>query len=140
VIGLTTEQTKCLIRVDPDEDATSGFFVACLQRKNTTTNSSRRSTWELPTPPTGIEIYRGQFNTKRENMTLTTKIEDDNTTAVKKEEASTSTTGKRKMTESSDEKASKKKAKKVEWRRKQRLEKKERLLRQNKNDKNDKTK
>jgi 25S rRNA (cytosine2278-C5)-methyltransferase len=31
--GLTKEQSKCLLRVDPEKDLIGGFFVACFQRK-----------------------------------------------------------------------------------------------------------
>ena len=134
-IGLTTEQAKCLIRVNPDEDATSGFFVACLQRKaaNGHTTKQRKSTWELPAPPIGIEIYRGQFDTKHKNETITK--DEDIVKAASSPNNKPVTTGKRKINEtsppssSSDDKTHKKKAKKMEWKRKQRLEKKERLRR-----------
>jgi hypothetical protein len=57
-IGLTGEQSQCLIRVDPDEDhATSAFFVASQIFETAETVYLETP---LPTPPTGTCIFNQQ--------------------------------------------------------------------------------
>ncbi|KAG7344054.1 16S rRNA m5C 967 methyltransferase [Nitzschia inconspicua] len=126
--GLTFDQARCVIRVDPELDATNGFFVACLERTNFKDNESDKtsSTWKshADTLPEGMELYHNQF--------------DDSLKASAQSSDTSKLSNKRK---SSDLEARsldrnigthiKKRLKKVEWKRQQRLKKKERLKRKN---------
>ena len=70
VEGLVSEQFQSLIRVDPSEDETNGFFVACFQRRINIDKKpimgtkdqpkGRKEHWRLQLP-NGLRRYKGQF-------------------------------------------------------------------------------
>jgi len=141
--GLTPDQAKCCIRVDPNHDATNGFFVACLERKNDNVKKRKaHSTWKAPIAnlPGGLELYRNEFdhshkegNAANEEGNVATK---GPVISVKDEETNAPKRGKRKAEaivssekSSNSGLSSKKRAKKLEWKRQQRLKKEERLKR-----------
>jgi putative methyltransferase len=123
--NLTKDQTDCLIRVNPEEDSTNGFFVACFQRKSTIYDQLS-SDYYNPVLPQNMEFYQNQFNT-------TNKSTNDKDGSAKTFKVSGSFAGsKRKMTEETSNSSipSKKRAKKLAWKEKQRQEKLERLQKQ----------
>lgn len=123
-IGLSEDQAKCCIRVDPDRDATNGFFVACLQRvksinKRKTSPLSWKSTEKAL--PKGMELYNNQFN--RENQLPATS---ERTQTIKKRKADFDDSTYKGRIEASST-ISKKRSKKLEWKRQQRSKKEIRL-------------
>ena len=75
-LSLTDDQAKCLIRVHPYDDATNGFFVACLQRKliNTTCKLYVVPTLSIPK---GYELCdNNPFDCRKEEETLAMKKEE----------------------------------------------------------------
>lgn len=148
--SLTQEQLKCLIRVHPHEDSTNGFFVACFQRKRQKEKQSSSKIYhEVPhiNVPKDMELYSNQFHSKDENNTraeLTPSGETDMAKAFSSDEKHNDNhtiKAKRKIKEisviknpsNSDTKPlSKKRAKKLEWKKRQRLKKQARLESQTK--------
>mmetsp|Transcript_26726 Transcript_26726/g.62457 ORF Transcript_26726/g.62457 Transcript_26726/m.62457 type:complete len:602 (+) Transcript_26726:151-1956(+) len=156
ILSLPEEQAKCLIRVNPDEDSTNGFFVACFRRKtqkSTKTSkkekkafSTKESTGVKIDIPDGMELYKNQFGSSGEKKPqVKDKPREKQKSTVKKSQESPSdaaesknSNAKRKATEISSEKddgstkaisskISKKRAKKLEWKKRQRLKKEARL-------------
>ncbi|CAJ1935152.1 unnamed protein product [Cylindrotheca closterium] len=159
VVGLSPEQLQCLIRVNPEEDGTNGFFVACLQRKAANKApkkkkkkmiGAKKNTYEKPLATMGMELYDNQFN-KDDNSTG--KEEKEETSTVLSSSAVTTmsnqkSSGKMKNDDDSSSKkkrkaegdkegdeeesniVSKKRAKKMEWKKKQREKKLLRLAKQ----------
>ncbi len=142
--SLTHDQAKCLIRVHPDEDATNGFFVACFQRKMHPGKSSskNKNTLEFKIDaPKDMELYKNQFHTQEEHsdakpVSETKKKKTSPPDAT--EDNDSAGTPKRKIEEISvtandgtpDKiamKVSKKHAKKMAWKKRQRLQKEARL-------------
>jgi len=75
-VSLTQDQAKCLIRVNPDEDATNGFFVACFQRKTNDgekdNKGGKKASSKVPVGvniniPKGMELYNNQFYSEEAN-------------------------------------------------------------------------
>ena len=151
---LTRDQTKCLIRVDPSKDATNGFFVACFQRKmkQKKGQSSKNDTRTQIHVPEGMELYNNQFDVRVENGNAEPESAQVRTESAKlsrqkssKKEQVKTVSSKRKMdkistTAADDDKGSteklsntvakkisKKRAKKMEWKKRQRLKKEARL-------------
>jgi len=65
VEGLTSEQTKCLIRADRDDD-TNGFFVSYFERKKLNISSWKATDEDNKgklVVPKNIPMYAGQFRT-----------------------------------------------------------------------------
>lgn len=153
-LSLTRDQAKCLIRVHPDEDATNGFFVACFQRKlHFVKEASSRSPVAIINVPQGMELYDNQFHAKEKTTsTSETKkfVSTKKTKALRSDATQTKHVGssaKRKMDQISSlpttddddgskasvaKTISKKRAKKLEWRKRQRLKKLARLESQKK--------
>lgn len=126
--GLTEDQAKCLIRVDPDHDATNGFFVACLQRTGSFPSKSKHSsTWKSPkeTCPQGMELYNNQFH---ELSGKTSSQESPVRPNANKRKAADNDSTSEPTTISAH---SKKRAKKMGWKRQQRLKKEKRLKQKN---------
>lgn len=111
--GLTSEQSKCLIRADRD-DATNGFFVAYFERKGSKRRRVKDNTSPLPQPIHGLSFYDGAFSNRTK-----ANIEQPSPDNSKPNDS---------MTPESDAKINKKRAKKLAWKRKQLKQKKARLL------------
>ena len=149
-VSLTQDQSKCLIRVHPDEDATNGFFVACFQRKRRREQelSSERchSVPEIRVPK-DMELYNNQFHLEEEKNNKS-ELKSGGTKMAKTMKANGTkhndidVKSKRKIKDisvtengvSNDgtpdngmNKLSKKRAKKLEWKKRQRLKKQARL-------------
>ena len=154
---LTKEQTKCLIRVNPNEDGTNGFFVACFQKKkpkrfnNGIGGDGNKYVYEGPILPKDMKFYHNQFDTsgdshggnnddggddevtpsvaidgkKRKQSSVTNDDENSPHKKLKNDENKKDATTSSTTTASSN--INKKKAKKLEWKRKQRLKKLKRL-------------
>ena len=157
-IGLSKAEAACLIRVDrPDE--TNGFFVCCLQRrwsekkrKNSKQPVSSADPVELKkqAKAIGLELYKGQFSSsldarssKAESKKRKTAPDSHGlTTTFSKAKRPASVTDdqanqKRKSSSSSAVAAgaksiSKKIAKKLEWKKRQREKKEERIRKKEK--------
>lgn len=154
-VSLTLEEAKCLIRVHPVEDATNGFFVACFQRKMHLgkKTSSKNPVGIKINVPKGMELYDNQFHSKQKNNTLseikpsvdTKKAKTMRSNATENNDIASNT--KRKIDQISPtttaaasdgtsnsivKKMAKKRAKKLEWRKRQRLKKEARLKSQTK--------
>lgn len=149
-VSLTQDQAKCLIRVHPDEDATNGFFVACFRRKiNLEKKSSSKSTVGIKiSVPKGMELYDNQFHSKeksnegklfvesKKGETLRSNAAEDRDVAIDtkrkiSEISATDATGGNGISKSATKRMSKKRAKKLEWKKRQRLKKEARLESQN---------
>lgn len=125
---LTKEQIECLVRVNPDEDASNGFFVACFQRKGKQSKNKKASSYKGPTLQAGMEFYDNQFDTSGEENEASTK--EEAVTKDEKEDPSPTKNTKRKAPDDVATKQSKKRAKKLDWKKKQREKKQQRLLKQ----------
>mmetsp|Transcript_13790 Transcript_13790/g.27914 ORF Transcript_13790/g.27914 Transcript_13790/m.27914 type:complete len:612 (-) Transcript_13790:1074-2909(-) len=165
--SLTQEQAKCLIRVDPDEDPTSGFFVACFQRKKESgkkntkqgkKNVSLKVTNDRAsiTIPKGMELYNNQFySPEKSGAPVREKPREKPKSDAKKSNESSSDAAENSSTNSNpnakrkakqispavvdaaaddgstkpviSNKISKKRAKKLEWKKRQRLKKEARM-------------
>eukprot|EP00934_Nitzschia_sp_Nitz4_P006363 Nitzschia sp. Nitz4//scaffold5_size260463//138958//140505//NITZ4_000989-RA/size260463-processed-gene-0.78-mRNA-1//1//CDS//3329555361//6353//frame0 len=129
--GLSKEASDALVRVHPDEDRTNGFFVACFERVQSKVPGGIRSkaTWTGPKLPKGLEFYSNQFDKQDEDEDNEVKVEA--TVPAKKATPKKEKGSKRKVDEvevpSSEATVSKKRAKKMEWKKKQRQRKFERL-------------
>lgn len=94
VAGLSADEAKCLIRVEPG-DETNGFFVAVLERKTVRSRPKqrRRSVVDLP-------VYAGQFRVAKSAQNASKKrkqaIEKDNDTTATKEGKTTEPSKERK--------------------------------------------
>ncbi|KAL3929763.1 MAG: hypothetical protein SGBAC_012067 [Bacillariaceae sp.] len=129
--GLSPEQLKCLIRVNPEEDGTNGFFVACFQRK-AKSKKGIKNAYEKPSAIMGLDLYdNNQFDKSKELKAV--KV-TESSRSVEKASKSSSDKLKRKaeVVEGVEEssKVSKKRAKKMEWKKKQREKKLKRLAAQ----------
>lgn len=126
--GLSKSQADCLIRCDGlDGDETNGFFVSYFERarlsKDTTSAKSSEGT---PNASIDIPLYDGQY--KRDTNEIPEKI----VKVPKPAEEGTSKGGTKSnnttpSTSKAAEKSAKKRAKKLAWKRKQALQKGERL-------------
>ena len=150
VHGLTVEQSKCLIRVNGlDGDETNGFFVSYFERQHlidryTQTNlKEEKIDTELVNLPPGVEaFYNGEF---RQDVTLDIeqieeniipKNHDTNTTASlenNKRSSSNIQKGKKVNVEKQLTVISAKKRKKLDWKKKQKELKVERLKKRESN-------
>ena len=152
-VSLTPDQAKCLIRVKPDEDGTNGFFVACFQRKpkNGKKPPSKGLSGIYIGIPKGMELYNNQFHkpkntdmiVQNKQSTVTKKskglafdaAENSNVVASRTKrkinKISSSSAGVPSTTDENPtdktSKISKKRAKKLEWKKLQRLKKEARL-------------
>ena len=147
-VSLTEDQAKCLIRVHPDEDGTNGFFVACFQRKmKPRKNSSPKNNPGIKiNVPNGMELYKGQFYSqvkyreakpsadtqKTEALSIDATKNNDGTSDAKRKInqisiTTTATAGDGAPNNNLAKKISKKRAKKMEWKKRQRLQKEARL-------------
>jgi hypothetical protein len=146
--SLTPEESQCLIRVHPEEDDSNGFFVGCWQRRNNDTVSKNaprpytlptalapvfsRDAWKKVTmaiPPNSAN--RTTHDKKRKQC-----IPESQTKLVSKPPKRD---GQSKMTkiqpkaesqagdDDNDQQICKKRLKKMEWKRKQREQKRARL-------------
>lgn len=126
--GLTEAQAQCLIRVNPEEDGTNGFFVACFQRKEHKANNKSVISYISPSLPEGMAYYKGEFDTSK-SRTIEEKEMKENDTfkgptqRSKRKEPTVDVTTNGGI-------SSKKRAKKLEWKRRQRQKKLERLQKQ----------
>lgn len=120
--GLSMEEMKCVIRVDPELDATNGFFVACLERNPSTPKKQKTaaSSWKSPADllPSGMELYSDQFSGKLEPPHNQRSVDDSKKRTLDQIV---------KDSDSDPISHSKKRSKKLEWKRQQKLKKEERL-------------
>jgi putative methyltransferase len=129
--GLTEEQIKCLIRVDPDHDATNGFFVACFQRVKSNDSKKKRKksraspSWISPAEACSadMELYNNQFHVENKNS----KSPENESKSKKRKQPSEE--GSHQTSTAATSALSKKRAKKLEWKKHQRLKKESRLKR-----------
>ncbi|KAI2511060.1 Pfam Nol1 Nop2 Fmu [Fragilaria crotonensis] len=141
VEGLTTEQSKCLIRADRG-DETNGFFVAYFERRdkapfrNGTTNASGNVV-----VPKGLSSYLGEFSIKCGDGPVEGTVQHRSQVHAAKSVVSTRTADAKSKTVVSTPKkvaveikdpirkvVAKKQAKKLAWKQQQIKQKKERLL------------
>jgi len=145
-VSLTQDQANCLIRVHPDEDASNGFFVACFQRKTNRGKSTLNSTFGFKIDvPKGMELYDNQFHSHGKNCATKPIVDakqsktirsdasesSDNANSTKRKinhiSSTTDNTPKIGISTGEIQKLSKKRAKKLEWKKRQRLKKEARL-------------
>jgi putative methyltransferase len=105
---LAKEQIECLIRVNPEEDGSNGFFVACFQRK-VKQPSRDKASYEEPVLPEGMEFYDNQFDASK----------NEGTTEKEEEAKDTDSSNKTRKQADESSKISKKRAKKMEWKKQQ---------------------
>lgn len=126
--GLSKSQADCLIRCDGlDGDETNGFFVSYFERARVSKDANPvQSSENTCNASTGIPLYDGQY--KKDKSEVPEKIvkgpkpaEEGKSTGATKGNNATSSTNK------AAEKSAKKRAKKLAWKRKQALQKGERL-------------
>jgi hypothetical protein len=153
--SLSEDEAKCLIRVNPNEDATNGFFVACLQRRSgqkskkkvSSGTTLQRLIWKPPADnvPFGMELYDNHFDNRKDIDLKVEKVKPANEeegaspNGESVDKAPSSKTAKRKANEvvyrqsstnsTSASEICKKQAKKAEWKKQQRLKKELRLKR-----------
>ena len=134
---LTDAERRCLIRVDPQQDATNGFFVACLQRK-TSGREYNEAPLEIPArenvkekSPSKIEMYHNQFHDMHPKSTKSIKEDSSSKRSnfgLPKEMGNQPEIQDRSgVAEPKKPHISKKRAKKLEWKWKQHERKIERL-------------
>lgn len=138
---LSEEQLKCLIRVDPEQDGTNGFFVACFRRK--AKSKGAKNDYKKPSATMGMELYANQFDgtsqfeiaSKEEEKEVKPKQSKESSSNM--EDKKNKSNNKRKAeavegdaSESINKISSKKRAKKLEWKRKQHEKKMKRLANQ----------
>jgi hypothetical protein len=146
VEGLSATQAKCLVRVDPREDDTNGFFVCCFERissarqvKKKKDAGKKENDSSLAKQPKelGIAFYDNQFkkpkavelpSTTTKRKAIENNLKSDNGSLLKepvkkkiKASKKQTTTDKSKDAQEEDRPAIPKKIlKKLEWKRKQR--------------------
>ena len=137
---LSREQADAMIRVDPTEDETNGFFVACFERRSEASGAkqSKNKVWNPPVIQ-GVELYSGEFKTVLEgrrgsNETKKSKSPAAQAPKNKADKAVTSKSLKVNSKESKPKAAKKdlsalpkKIAKKLKWKEEQRRKKAERM-------------
>lgn len=148
-IFITKPEAECMIRVDPNEDETNGFFVCCLQRRNIPTSStvttSAKKKKKVSSPATkskeelfshdrfGLEEYQPHmFPSERPLNDIVTSKENDedknSKTKIEQTKKSTVADNSKKSSEvGQSNKAGKKRQKKMEWKAKQNEQKHKRL-------------
>lgn len=144
VEGLTTEQSKCMIRADRG-DETNGFFVAYFERRDKPLpRNGTTSTNGNVVVPTGVSLYQGEFAMKCGDGPVEETIQHVRHTQAAKSVASTRTADAKPKNVVSEPKTvtldsakvkarigkvvAKKQAKKLAWKLQQVKQKKERLL------------
>jgi putative methyltransferase len=115
--GLSKAQADCLIRCDGlDGDETNGFFVSYFERARVSAGSKATQNTEVTcNAATGIPLYSGQY--KNVGTKPQTKLEEGKGAKSKNDVTPNKAA----------EKSAKKREKKLAWRRKQALQKEERL-------------
>lgn len=115
--GLSKAQADCLIRCDGlDGDETNGFFVSYFERVRVSAGSKATQNTEVTcNAATGIPLYSGQY--KNVETKPRTKLEEGKETKSKNAVTPNKAA----------EKSAKKREKKLAWKRKQALQKEERL-------------
>ena len=129
--SLVEEQAKSLIRVDPDHDATNGFFVACFQREKSgdgkKKKKKKKTAWKPPSATATMQLYDNGFHGKEYAPKATTDEAKSKKRKQPSDEKGADT--KSKPAADASNAISKKKAKKLEWKKQQRLKKEARLKR-----------
>jgi len=143
VRSLTKDETSKLIRVNHEDD-TNGFFVCCLQRKAAIVQKKKK-TFRNPNLDLGIPIYNGEFSndsqisSSSQRETVSNNVESDLVDSKKSSKVSEPKAKKKRKQraeddDNKDEKdeeqsapMNKKRAKKLEWKRRQREQKRSRL-------------
>lgn len=115
VEGLTEAQAQCLVRVDPSEDGTHGFFVAAWRRKSSgiSMNETECPTYGLPLYEHGVTVLEAKDGVVV--VEPSTTVPNKKTTAVqqqpdKKNKSTTNLPDKKKTNKPSNAKAAKKRA------------------------------
>jgi len=141
--GLTKDQADCLIRCDGlDGDATNGFFVAFLVRKRLA-EGLKKPRMVIDEASAGVPVYDGQFadmckkvdaptptiSTEKVDTKESSEGESPPATSQKKQQQQKTHT-KKNDNEAVDKRMAKKIEKRLAWKRKQALQKGERLKKQ----------
>eukprot|EP00986_Skeletonema_menzelii_P011954 scaffold6337_cov144-Skeletonema_menzelii.AAC.6 len=130
--GLSKSQADCLIRCDGlDGDETNGFFVSYFERARVSKDAtSSQSSEETCNATLEIPLYNGQY--KNIETEVPSNQAEEGKRKVAKSKNTTPTTDK------AAEISAKKRAKKLAWKRKQALQKEERLKKRKETGNNDK--
>ena len=128
--GLSKSQTDCLIRCDGlDGDETNGFFVSYFER--TRVLKEARSSGAACNTSIGIPLYEGQYKKTAsevpEKRVGSSKQTEELKGTKSKRNANPSTSSNKKA----GDKSAKKREKKLAWKRKQTLQREERLKKKN---------
>ena len=130
---LTQKEVDSMIRVDPSKDSTNGFFVACLQRRPSHQSIYRDDSRPLGETkgllhlPVGMNYYTNQFNTNGVEIVDAHEKKIETTESPKNTQIPMAHEEKVDNKNKNAKKIAKKKAKKLEWKKQQRLKKIERL-------------
>jgi 25S rRNA (cytosine2278-C5)-methyltransferase len=149
VAGLTQEQASALVRVDPNEDETGGFFVACFERllgpaatsaaasSSSSKSKKKRASNSTDTSLLGASATKRPKGPPRASSDVDAEDTVDGAATVEEPGKSTRSSG-HSSSSSADlsssavdakagEGTSKKRLKKLQWKQKQREEKQRRL-------------
>jgi putative methyltransferase len=128
--GLTPEQAKSLVRVDPSQDHTGGFFVACLERHAQGSVAAQTSVDSRPgsRKRSGASVRGERSDSSSEKPGKTPKRARDSTTARRVSAASDGNPCADPDAMVGGPALPKKRLKKLQWKRQQREEKQRRLL------------
>ncbi len=125
--ALTEEESSCLIRVNGlDGDETNGFFVAYFERSGSVENEENSSLIRVYEGAKGV--YNGEFRSMQQKttvQTITAELKDPN------KEVEVNANPSKSKKSNSEKVVPKKAAKRLEWKRKQKEKKLERIKKQN---------
>ena len=126
--GLSKSQADCLIRCDGlDGDETNGFFVSYFERARVSKDTSSVQSSEVTCNASiGIPLYDGQYKKVVENE-VPKKIEKESKPTVEGKSKGAKSKNATPSNNKAAEKSAKKRAKKLAWKKKQALQKGERM-------------